>query len=148
METNGKRNPVYGGHRCRLYRAWQNMRARCKYPSKSSYKYYGGRGITVCNEWEHSYSAFAEWALSHGYADNLTLDRIDCDGAYSPDNCRWVTTTEQNRNLRNNRKVTYCGETKTIGEWAREYGLPNSTLYSRIMRGWALEKAFAAPAKP
>lgn len=82
----------------RLYRIWKGMKTRCNNPNVSHFKYYGGKGIRVCDEWSHDYSAFKEWSLRHGYAEDLTIDRIDSDGNYEPDNCRWVDMTVQNRN--------------------------------------------------
>ena len=84
----------------RLYREWHNMRMRCYYPSCEGYKWYGGRGITVCEEWNKDFGPFRDWALSHGYTDELTLDRIDNDGNYEPSNCRWVSMKEQCTNRR------------------------------------------------
>ena len=84
----------------RLYRAWHNMRMRCYYPNCEGYKWYGGRGITVCKEWNEDFGPFRDWALSHGYTDELTLDRIDNDGNYEPSNCRWVSMKEQCANRR------------------------------------------------
>lgn len=78
----------------RLYQRWYNMIYRCHNPKSTKYKYYGEKGITVCEEWKNSFSAFKEWALSSGYADNLQLDRIDNEKGYSPDNCRWITREE------------------------------------------------------
>lgn len=84
----------------RLYRIWQAMKSRCYYEKNKCYSSYGGRGITVCEEWKGSFNTFADWALSHGYQDDLTIDRINVDGKYEPDNCRWITMAEQQRNKR------------------------------------------------
>lgn len=88
----------------RLYRIYQNMKTRCKRPSYGSYHRYGGRGIAVCPEWDESYDAFRAWALANGYRDDLTIDRIDNDKGYSPDNCQWITTSENSRKMFTDRK--------------------------------------------
>ena len=89
---------THGGSNTRLYITWRNMRVRCKKPNDKRYYCYGGRGISVCEEWDNSFVAFRDWAMSNGYRDDLTIDRIDADGNYSPDNCRFVTRAENNKN--------------------------------------------------
>lgn len=91
-------NTRHGMHGTRLYTIWHSMKGRIHCPSTNDYSRYGGRGISICPEWEDSFSAFAEWALSHGYRDDLTLDRIDPNGNYTPENCRWVTWSQQAKN--------------------------------------------------
>lgn len=87
----------------RLYRIWQAMKRRCDYEKNSNFKYYGGRGIAVCDEWQHDFASFRDWALSNGYKEDLSIDRIDVNGNYCPENCRWVSMAEQQRNKRNNK---------------------------------------------
>lgn len=84
----------------RLYRIWNSMKSRCYYPKNKCFDSYGGRGISVCDEWRHSFDTFAAWALANGYEDHLTIDRIDVDGNYHPQNCRWITMGDQQKNKR------------------------------------------------
>ena len=102
---------------------------------------YGGRGIKVCDEWQE-FLPFYEWAMANGYADNLTIDRIDNDGDYRPGNCRWATRTEQNNNTKKNHYITYNGKTHTIAEWSRITGIKYGTLINRINNlKWDAEKS-------
>ena len=126
----------------RLREIWGGMKKRC-YNSKSpNYKYYGGRGIKVCDEWLEKQGAenFRNWALANGYRDDLTIDRIDNNKGYSPDNCRWFTQKEQSSNRRNTIYLTYQGKTHTIIEWAKITGIPIYTLRYRYKRGYDVER--------
>lgn len=104
-ELASKNNGTHHQSKTRLYKCWLRMRNRCYREENENYAYYGGRGIKVCDEWKDSYETFAKWATENGYNDALTIDRIDCDGDYSPDNCRWITQKEQTRNTRGNTNV-------------------------------------------
>lgn len=115
----------------RLYSIWCGIKKRCFNPKEPCYPHYGARGITVCDEWLHDFNAFEQWSLANGYSDTLTIDRIDNNGNYSPDNCRWITHDEQQRNRSNNIRVEHNGESKTISELSRELGLSDKTLYKR-----------------
>lgn len=99
-EAASKANSKHGMHGTRLYRIWNCMHNRCYRKCYHAYKHYGGRGIAMCDEWKSDFQAFAKWALANGYADTLSIDRIDVDGNYSPDNCRWVSMEKQNKNKR------------------------------------------------
>lgn len=125
----------------RLFQCWWNMKSRCDKDSRKDSKYYHDKGITYCKEW-NVYENFQEWALSNGYEDTLTLDRINGNLPYSPDNCRWITLAEQQRNRSNCLLFYFNGETKTLSEWARIYGINRSTLHDRIFKlGYSFEEA-------
>ena len=110
------------------------MKERCYNPNNKNFQHYGGRGITVCNEW-HNFLLFYNWAMTNGYSDNLTIDRIDVNGNYEPSNCRWVTMSEQANNKRNNRLLTYNGKTQTMTQWANEMKTRDTTIFGRLKRG-------------
>ena len=103
LESNVNQNS-HGKRRTRLYSIWCGVKTRCFNEGRKCFKDYGGRGITVCDEWRNSFEAFYEWAMANGYADNLTIDRIDVNGDYSPENCRWITLDQQQRNKRTTKK--------------------------------------------
>lgn len=129
----------------RLGRIYHNMKTRCYNSNYDKYQYYGGKGITVCDEWLQSYDAFEKWAFNNGYDDILTLDRIDPDGNYCPDNCRWVTRKEQANNRTSNRLLTYNGQTKTVQEWSEKTGICHRTLCGRLNAGWSVKDALVTP---
>lgn len=114
-------NTTHGETHSRLYRIYCDIRTRCYCPTHKSYHNYGGRGIFVCDEWlgDNGAENFIKWARSNGYADNLSIDRIDNSKGYSPDNCKWATISEQSNNRRTNLRFEYNGETRTIAEWAK-----------------------------
>ena len=113
----------------RLYSIWQTMKGRCNNPNRTKYKDYGGRGIKVCETWDKSAAAFVDWALSNGYRDGLQIDRIDVNGGYNPDNCRWVTPKQNARNRRNNRRIVIDGVSKCVSEWCEGAGISRFTGY-------------------
>ena len=126
---------------------WQNMKQRCYNSKKPEFKYYGGKGVVVCEDWLQNSKAFCDWAMSHGYNDNLTLDRIDRNGNYEPSNCRWVDMTTQANNKKNNHFLTYKGKTQTIAQWSRETGLSANLIVKRINRQkWSPERALTEKA--
>lgn len=119
----------------RLYRIWGNMKHRCYGKNdKDKYRHYGGRGISVCAEW-HDYRNFKEWAIKSGYKDTLTLDRIDNDGNYCPENCRWETIKNQSMNRRSNHMITENNETLSVTQWANKLNVSHSTIINRKRKG-------------
>lgn len=128
----------------RIRNILSGMKYRCNNPRCRYYKDYGGRGIKVCEEWNSS-EAFIEWSLSHGYKDNLSIDRIDNDKGYSPDNCRWTTQEVQHNNTRRSHKVTAFGKTMTLTEWAKQVGMDRKTLRLRLEKGMTPEQALTNP---
>lgn len=131
-ERIGNLNRSHGLRGDPLYPVWRGMKARCNNPNEPAFKNYGGRGIKVCDEWERDFQAFYDWAIENGYNRELSIDRIDNDDGYRPDNCRWVTALEQSNNRRSCYHITYAGETHTISEWSRILGIRYDTLRRRV----------------
>ena len=117
----------------KLHEAWRHMLHRCENEKHFAYKDYGGRGITVCEEW-HSFNTFFEWAISSGFSLGLTLDRIDVNKGYEPSNCKWATRKEQGNNRRTNTLITFNGKTQTMAQWAEEIGITRHTLWARLRK--------------
>lgn len=140
-----KHGELSNGNDSRLYLSWECMKSRCYNPHNDFYYRYGGRGISVCDEWKDSFANFREWALGNGYKDGLTIDRVDVNGNYEPSNCRWATSKEQANNKCTSHFVTYKGKTKTITQWSESTGLSYATLLGRIKRGWNVEKMLTTP---
>lgn len=130
----------------RLYRIWADMKTRCNNPNFKHFKHYGGRGIRICKSWENSFLAFSEWALEHGYLDNLTIDRIDVNGDYEPSNCRFITIQEQQWNKRGNIFVAYNGEQYTLKQLSELCGISIDTLHTRLcVNFWNVDEAIKTP---
>lgn len=136
-----KHGDAYSTHKTRLYRIWCSMKRRCDCKTDKVYPKYGGRGITYCKEWS-TYPPFKEWAINNGYSEGLTIDRIDNNGNYCPENCRWVDHKTQNRNYSKNVNITYNGETHCLSDWADIIGIDRSTLGARVRRGNPIDEIF------
>lgn len=139
--TSIESNITHGKRNTRLYNTWAHMKQRCYNKNNKRYNDYGGRSIKVCDEWKDDFQAFYDWAMNNGYKDNLTIDRIDVNGSYSPDNCRWITNDEQQRNKRNTKYVTYKGVTKSLTDWCESLGLNYDNVKQRLYHGWTIEKS-------
>lgn len=131
----------------RLRKIWESMHERCEYAKHPHFKDYGGRGISVCDEWS-LYLPFAKWAFKNGYSPDLSIERVDHNGDYSPRNCRWATMKEQQNNKRSNRLVSFQGETLTISQWSERIGIEKTTLRERLNSGWSIEDALLKPVRP
>lgn len=138
---------IHGKKGTRLYRIYQGMMNRCNNPNQPAYKNYGSRGIRVCEQWIEDFMSFYNWAMTHGYSDDLTLDRIDVNVGYSPENCRWISRKEQSLNRTDNHIVEFNGEAHPITEWAQMNGLTYPAISKRLKRGWPVEYALTLPLK-
>lgn len=137
----------HGNSGTRLYSIWSGMKDRCYNSNNPQYKWYGGKGVYIADEWLHDPDAFCNWARAHGYGSDLTIDRIDFNGPYTPDNCRWVTMKEQQNNKSSNHLLTYQGKTQNINQWAQELGMKREIIKDRLLSGWSTEEALSRPPK-
>ena len=128
----------------RLFIIWRNMINRCYKTQDPAYAHYGGRGISVCAPWKNNYHEFKNWALNNGYSDSLTIDRIDNNGNYEPNNCRWADRYVQGNNTSRNRFIDYGDESLTLSQWACRLGITPSALKTRLDR-WGVDQALTAP---
>lgn len=135
-----------GMYGTKIYERWHSMKRRCIDRNAIGFKNYGGRGITVCDEWLR-FEPFYDWAMNNGYTNDLSIDRIDNNQGYCPENCRFSTVKEQNNNRRNNVWITFRGETRDIQQWAEVTGIRYRSLYDRLKQGWTIEKALTTPTR-
>lgn len=137
LEDFLKSNTTHGGAGTKLYYVWNAARSRCFNPKDKGYKNYGGRGVTMCDEWANDFGSFQQWAYQNGYEEDkgLTIDRIDNNGNYCPENCRWVDQMTQCNNMRRNVYVTYMGKRQTLAQWARELNRQYESLRDSYYNG-------------
>lgn len=126
------------------YTTWYSMKARCYNPKTRGFEHYGGRGISICKKWKNSFISFYK-DMGQRPSAKHSIERINNEEGYSPENCCWATQQEQNNNMRRSHKITVRGQTKTMSEWAHSVGINKATLYSRITCGWSPEKAIFTP---
>lgn len=142
IEFNKKNKTKHGHRNSPLYTIWRGIKRRTAQKTTHNYDSYGGRGIVMKQEWYDNFSAFYEWATANGYKEGLSIDRINNDGPYSPENCRWVSAKEQANNRRSNRTIEYNGKSQTLAEWADELGIPRARIYKRAQQNLPPELLF------
>ena len=125
------------------YRLWANMRNRCSNPNHPNYQNYGGRGITVCDRWQSFRNFIAD--LGARPSSDYSIDRLDVEGNYEPNNCQWATRPEQDNNKTNSHLITYQGRTQTLTQWAKEVGINYQTIFNRLKVGWSVAEALTLP---
>lgn len=146
LKETTQKQTTHGKTNTRIYTIWQAIKNRCNNPNNKGYNNYGGRNIKMCIEWENSFEAFYKWAIDNGYNDNLSIDRINTNAGYYPENCRWADGQTQANNTRRNHYLTYKGKTKTMAQWATIKNIKYSTLRARINTyKWTIEKALETP---
>lgn len=144
IQRNTRHGASKRGSITKLYKVWAAVKQRCTNPKNKAYKNYGGRGVKLCDEWLE-YEPFEKWAFENGYAEGLQLDRIDNNGSYSPDNCRFVSAVENSHNKRNNVWITIDGKTALAVDWAKEVGVNVEVIRKRLRKGWSPKEAVIAP---
>lgn len=129
----------------KLRNVWDSMKRRCYKAHDTFFRYYGGRGISICDEWMNCPESFFKWAIANGYGEGLSIDRINSNGNYEPSNCRWETKAVQSANRRSVINIDWNGKRQSIAAWAVELGVKKQSLWFRIKSGWSVEKAFCEP---
>lgn len=137
-------NLTHGGTGTKEHKTWNKMRDRCSNPNCERYPHYGGRGIRVCDRWlgENGFENFLK-DMGCKPSSKHSIDRINNDGNYEPSNCRWATREEQHNNTKRTRRIEFNGRTQTLSQWSKEIGVSVSALFSRLQKGWTLEKALS-----
>ena len=143
---NGRANKTHGWSQHKLYGVWRHMMRRCYNPDCADYSRYGGRGISVCAEW-HDLDAFCRWGIESGHADGLTIERIQVNEDYRPENCTWIPNEAQARNREDMCMITYKGETMFAADWARRLGMKPSTIRARVRYGWSDQRIIEEPVR-
>lgn len=128
-----------------LYRRYYSMLDRCYNANCKTYNRYGGRGITVCDEWKNNFQAFYDWAISTGWSKELAIDRVNNDGNYEPSNCRWATDKMECRNRSSNKIIEFNNNKKCVAEWCEIYNVTQHVFYNRRRNGWSIEEALTTP---
>lgn len=141
--TTGKFEKKHGLSKSKIYYVWLSMRERCNNKKHKSYKNYGAKGIKVCEDWNNSFMSFYNFSISNGYKEGLTIDRIDSNLGYYPDNCRFITVSEQNRNYSRNHLITYKNETLCLSDMADKYNVNRATVLFRLKNGKTLDEVFS-----
>mgnify|MGYP000935003826 CR=1 FL=1 len=147
-EISSKVHKKHGLSQTKLFNVWHGIKKRCLTKSDKHYKDYGGRGITICDEWKNNFIIFYNWSMKNGYKDGLTIDRINNNGNYEPSNCRWTTLRVQANNRRSNVLVTYKGETLTLTQMARKYNISFGMLRTRLKKKIDIKTAITMPSSP
>ena len=137
LRKNNGRKIIHGKTGTKIYKCWCSMKRRCLDKNRKDYKHYGGRGITVCHKWLKFINFYKDMGEK---PKGLTLDRIDNNGDYCKENCRWATRKEQQNNRRDNYLITYKGKTQTINQWAERLGISRGVIFWRIKKGWSIKK--------
>ena len=137
----------HGKRNTRLYCIWVSMKQRCYNHNNKDFRKYGERGIKVCDDWKNNFISFYDWSINNGYQENLTIDRINNNEDYEPNNCRWTDVKTQSNNRRTNIMLEYRGKRQSLTQWANEYNINPSTFNDRLERGWTMEQALTISTK-
>ena len=143
-----KNYSLHGGKHTKLYKIWCSIKQRCYNKNNTHYRYYGGRGIGLCLEWENNFAEFRSWAYKNGYEDGLSIERIDVNSGYEPNNCKWIPISEQCNNKQNSKRFQIEGETLSLKQISEKYKINYDTLYYRVCKlYWNIDEAISREAK-